>query len=88
MKRFRPGWVYDTTDKEPESAGTIPELAKKLGLDPEKLDKTIKDFNAATNDKPFNLMELDGKATTGLTPNKSNWANPIKQPPYYGYPMT
>jgi tricarballylate dehydrogenase len=28
MDRFRPGWVYDTTDKEPEQADTIPELAK------------------------------------------------------------
>jgi hypothetical protein len=42
MDRFRPGWVYDTTDKEPEQADTIPELAKKLGLDPNELDKTVR----------------------------------------------
>jgi len=88
MDRFRPGWVYDTTDKEPEQADTIPELAKKLGLDPEELDKTVKEFNAACNDKPFELLSLDGKATTGLKPNKTNWANPINTPPFYGYPLT
>lgn len=45
-------------------------------------------FNAAVNDKEFDLMKLDGKATTGLSPNKTNWANKIDTPPYYGYPMT
>jgi len=88
MDRFRPGWVYDTTDKEPEQADTIPELAKKLGLQPEELGKTVKEFNAACNENEFDVMKLDGKGTTGLKPNKSNWANPIDSPPFYGYPMT
>lgn len=30
-------------------------------------------------------MKLDGKATTGLRPNKTNWANPINKPPYFGF---
>ena len=88
MKRFRPGWVYDTTDKEPETADSIPELAEKLGLDPQKLDKTVSDFNRAINSQLFDLMRLDGKATSGLKPNKTNWANPIARSPFYGYPMT
>ncbi|KAJ9663095.1 hypothetical protein H2201_005766 [Coniosporium apollinis] len=88
MKRFRPGWVYDTTDQEPEQADTIHDLAVKLRIDPDELEKTVAEFNAACNDKPFDLMKLDGKATTGLSPNKSNWANPISTPPYYGYPVT
>lgn len=87
MKRFRPGWVYDTTDQDPEKANTIHDLAIKLGIDPDELEKTVNDFNAACNDKPFDLMKLDGKATTGLKPNKTNWANPITTPPYYGYPV-
>jgi len=70
------------------SADTIPELAEKMGLDPSALEKTVNDFNAAINDKDFDLMKLDGKATTGLKPNKSNWANPITKPPYFGYNMT
>jgi hypothetical protein len=88
MKRFRPGWVFDTTDKEPEQADTIPELAKKLGLDPAALDKTISDFNAACSAHTFELLSLDGKRTHGLSPDKTNWANPIDSPPYYGYPLT
>lgn len=88
MKRFRPGWVYETTDKEPEEAATIGELAKKLGLDPAKLEKTVSEFNSAINNKPFDLLKLDGKATSGLKVNKSNWANPITEAPFYAYPIT
>lgn len=33
-------------------------------------------------------MKLDGKATSGLSPHKSNWANPIVTLPFYGYPVT
>lgn len=88
MQRFKGSWVYETTDKPPEKADTIEELAKKLGLAPEKLKKTVDDFNAAINDKPFDLMKLDGKATSGLKPNKTNWAQPIKKAPFYGFPCT
>ncbi|KAL5419667.1 hypothetical protein PMIN04_006843 [Paraphaeosphaeria minitans] len=88
MKRFRPGWGYDTTDQEPEKAATIRELAEKLKLDPDALEITVQEFNQACNDKPLDLMKLDGKATNGLNPNKTNWANPISNPPYYGYPVT
>lgn len=87
MDRFRPGWVYDTTDQEPVQADSIKELAEKLGVDPDELDKTVLEFNKACNDKEFDLMKLDGKATTGLSPNKTNWANPIDTPPFYGYPL-
>lgn len=88
MGRFRLGWVYDTTDKEHEQADTIPELAKRLGLAPNELENIVKEFNVACNKNEFNLMKLDGKATTGLKSNKTNWVNPIDTPPYYGYPMT
>ena len=87
MNRFRPGWVYDTTDQEPEQSDTVEGLAEKMGLNPKELKKTVDDFNAAINDKEFDLMKLDGKATSGLSPNKTNWANPINKPPYFGYPM-
>lgn len=82
------GQVYDTTDVPPEESDTIAGLAEKLGLDPNELEKTVKEFNAAVNDKEFDLMKLDGKATVGLSPNKTNWANKIDSPPYYGFPMT
>lgn len=88
MKRFRPGWVYETTDREPEQAETIEDLAVKLGLESRDLKATVDEFNVAVDrNTPFDLMALDGKATTGLSPNKTNWANPIETPPFYGYPL-
>lgn len=33
-------------------------------------------------------MSLDGKGTTGRSPNKTNWANSTNKAPYYGVPMT
>lgn len=87
-QRFKGSWVYDTTDQPPEKADTIEELAEKMKLDPKALKKTVDDYNAAVNDKEFDLMKLDGKATKGLKVNKTNWATKIEQPPFYGYPMT
>jgi len=87
-QRFKGSWVYDTTDQPPEMADTIEELAVKLGLDSQELKTTIDNYNAAVNDREFDLMSLDGKATTGLEVNKSNWANKIIKAPFYGYPMT
>ncbi|KAI8298363.1 3-ketosteroid 1-dehydrogenase helE [Colletotrichum sp. SAR11_240] len=88
MQRFKGSWVYETTDKPPEKSDTIEGLAEKLNIDPKKLKKTVKEFNAAVNDNDFDLMKLDGKATTGLKPNKTNWANPIAKAPFYGFPCT
>ncbi len=30
---------------------------------------------------------LDGLATHGLAPAKSNWAHPLDKPPYHAYPI-
>lgn len=87
MKRMRPGWVYETTDLEPEQGATLAELAGKLGLDPEALAKTVADFNAATPGGPFQPEILDGLGTSGIKPPKSNWANRIEMGPFYGYPL-
>ncbi|KAJ5512007.1 hypothetical protein N7453_004110 [Penicillium expansum] len=88
MDRFRPGWVYDTTDLDPEKGETIEDLAVKLGLVPQELKKTVDEYNASINGKEFDPTTLDGKSTSGLTPNKTNWAAPIKVAPFYGYPLT
>ncbi|KAJ5144388.1 hypothetical protein N7526_001896 [Penicillium atrosanguineum] len=71
-----------------EKGDTIEDLAVKLGLVPQELKKTVDEYNASINDKEFNPMALDGKSTFGLTPNKTNWAAPIKVAPFYGYPLT
>lgn len=76
------------TDQPPVTAGTLAELAKALGLDPQALERTVAGFNEAIGPGEFNAYVRDGKATRGLTPPKSNWAFPIESPPYIGYPLT
>lgn len=72
----------------PISADTIEELAVKMGLPPAKLRATVDAYNAACGDEAgFHPTELDGVATTGLTPPKTNWARKIIQPPFHGYAL-
>ncbi len=71
----------------PNRADTIEELAAQMGLDGESLARTVADFNAACRSGPFHPTELDGLATQGLTPAKTNWARPLDTPPYYGYQL-
>jgi tricarballylate dehydrogenase len=69
-------------------ANTLEELASKMKLDPAKIGETISNFNKAV--KPgqvFDNLKLDGNATDGLTPNKTNWARSVDKPPFYGYPL-
>jgi tricarballylate dehydrogenase len=69
-------------------AGSIPDLAVKIGIDPAALEQTISAFNAAVQPGPFNPAIKDAKGTTGLTPPKSNWALPLDRPPFVCYPVT
>lgn len=72
----------------PIAADSLEELAEKLGLPADKLRQTVDAFNAACGDTAgFHPTELDGVATTGLMPPKTNWARPITNPPFYGYPL-
>ncbi len=69
-------------------ADTLEELAVKMKLDPTKVRETVGAFNKAV--KPgqvFDNLKLDGNATDGLTPNKTNWARAVDKPPFYGYPL-
>ena len=72
------------------TANTLEELAKKL--DDVKADaalKEIKAYNAAVRtDIPFNPNIKDGRCTSGLAVNKSNWANTIDTPPFEAYAVT
>ncbi len=72
---------------KPESAPTIKELAVKLGLNPDAVEKTVKDFNNACRPGNFNPAELDDCKTEGLTPQKSHWALKIEKGPFYAYPL-
>lgn len=66
---------------------TIEAVATALGLDPTKVARTVDEYNAAVAGGTFDGSRLDGCATSGLTPPKTNWARPIDTPPFYGYPL-
>ena len=70
-------------------ADTVEELARKLEIDAVGFARTVREFNAAVaKDVPFNPAVKDGKGTRGITPPKSNWAQPLDTPPYVGYAVT
>jgi tricarballylate dehydrogenase len=71
----------------PIQAGSLRELATKFELDPNVLEKTIGDFNAAVRPGTFDHTILDDCCTEGLTPPKTHWARKIENPPYYAYPV-
>jgi tricarballylate dehydrogenase len=69
-------------------ADTLEQLAVKMKLDAGKVRQTIEDFNKAVKpNQVFDNLKLDGSATDGLTPNKTNWARAVDKPPFYGYPL-
>lgn len=69
---------------------TIEELAKNMdGVDAAGFLRTVERYNAAVDESnPFNLKILDGRATAGLSPPKSNWAQTISDPPFEAYAIT
>ena len=71
----------------PLSADTIEGLGQQLGLPGDALKRTVDQFNAACRPGQFHPTELDGLATEGLTPPKTNWARPIVEPPFYAYAL-
>lgn len=71
----------------PVVGDTVEELAGKLGLDGMKVAATVARFNAACRPGDFHPQRLDGLATEGLSPPKTNWARPIIDPPFYGYSL-
>jgi tricarballylate dehydrogenase len=69
------------------TADSIAELAAKLGLDPQQLEHTVREFNASVRPGTFSRNSLDDCSTQGLSPPKSHWARRLEQPPYYAYPV-
>lgn len=71
-------------------APTLEALADKLeGIDREAFLRTIEQYNAAIDDTaPFNPAVKDGRRTTGLAIDKSNWARAIAEPPFVAYQVT
>jgi tricarballylate dehydrogenase len=64
------------------------ELADGLGFDRPRLERTVREFNAAVCDGRFDPAVKDGKGTRGIDPPKSNWALPLAEPPFLGFKVT
>ncbi len=75
------------TDQPPVVADSIRGLAAKIGVPAATLEATVVRYNGACRGGDFKPLELDGLATQGLTPPKSNWAHPLDRAPYHAYPI-
>jgi tricarballylate dehydrogenase len=67
---------------------TFEGLARKLEIDVDGFVATIRAYNASLQPGTYNPAVKDGKATRGITPPKSNWAQPLDSPPYVGFAVT
>ena len=76
----------------PVTADSIEVLVKRLGIESvQNAVETVEAYNAACDPDAlarYDPNELDGNSAEGITPPKSNWALPLDEPPYTGYPVT
>lgn len=83
-----PGWEFlNQSDIEPYRADTPAELAALIGVDPAALEEEISQYNSAVVEHDFNPTTMDGKRTRGLKVDKTNWAQPIAEAPFFAYPL-
>ena len=70
-------------------ADTLVDLVSKLeGVDADRALNTIQEFNNAIDPAyVFDPTILDGRCTTGLSVDKTNWANPLDAPPFKAFPV-
>lgn len=71
----------------PVEAPTVKELAVELGLNPDRLERTVEEYNKAVQEGTFDPGSLDDCRTVGLDPPKSHWARRLDTPPFYAYPL-
>ena len=71
-------------------ANTLDELVAKMdGVDPEGFLRTIEEYNEAVlTEIPYDPNVKDGRGTHGLSVPKTNWANPVDEPPFEAYAVT
>ncbi|WP_051166586.1 FAD-binding protein [Amycolatopsis orientalis] len=82
-----PGFAFlNQTDVPPYEGTTVEELGEAMGVDPDKLAATVASFNAAVCPGEFDPSTKDGKRTTGLEIDKTNWAMPVSEPPFRAFP--
>ena len=84
-----PNWQTTVRSRvAPWQADNLTDLAERIGISARELNHTVETFNAACPAAGgFDPLTLDGRATAGLTPPKSNWARPIVKPPFRAWPI-
>jgi tricarballylate dehydrogenase len=83
-----PNWRLGLrTDQPPITGDSIEALARAIGLPESALARSVADYNAACPIGEWKPLELDGLATHGLAPPKSNWATPLVRAPFHAYPV-
>ncbi len=84
-----PNWRKSVrSDRAPVEAETLAGLAEALGIDGERLARTVAAYNdSCPGEAGFRPLALDGCATCGLSPRKSNWARPVDRPRFRGWPI-
>lgn len=75
------------TDQPPIAAATLGALADAIGIPRAAFEATVAAYNAACRPGRYDPLALDGLATAGLHPPKSNWARPITRAPFHAYPI-
>ncbi|NML47572.1 FAD-dependent tricarballylate dehydrogenase TcuA [Ramlibacter sp. G-1-2-2] len=68
-------------------ADSIAQLAKKIDVPADQLECTLAEYNAACVEGKFDPKGVDGLATRGVYPAKSNWARPVDKGPFKAYPI-
>ena len=83
-------YLWPQGPSDPVYADTVAEVLEELGCkNPETGQETVEAYSDACPDDPdFDPETLDGNSAEGLEPPKSNWAVPLDNPPYVGYPLT
>ena len=76
------------SDVPPEIDPDLRALGRRLGFDGSETERTVQEYNAACRrDARFDPFRLDGIATSGLYPAKSNYAVPLDRSPFKIYPI-
>jgi tricarballylate dehydrogenase len=84
---------YSSDGVSKVESDTLEGVANGLGIDKAGFVRTVGEFNASISASgvdavPFDPTIKDGRHTDGISPAKSNWAQPIDTPPYIGFPVT
>ena len=83
-----PNWRLGLrTDQPPVEADSIAGLARAIGVPEAALAATVTTYNAACVEGDWKPLVLDGLATRGLHPPKSNWATRLEAAPFHAYPI-